>query len=77
MASQFLAAPSASTAAAVVGALGAVQAQDYAGAKWAVAQRTKGATDADVERELTAARACKGQRVRELSAGGIPLDPGL
>jgi hypothetical protein len=30
--------------------LGAVQAQDYPGAKWAVAQRVKACTDADVER---------------------------
>jgi hypothetical protein len=33
----------------VVGRLGAVQAQDYSGAKWAVAQRTRGATDASIE----------------------------
>ena len=36
----------------VVAALGAVQAQDYAGAKWAVAQRTKAAVDSTVERAL-------------------------
>jgi hypothetical protein len=36
----------------VVRWLGAVQAQDWAGAKWAVAQRTRAATDADVERAL-------------------------
>lgn len=30
--------------------LGAVQAQDYAGAKWALGQRTTGATDADLDR---------------------------
>jgi hypothetical protein len=29
--------------------LGAVQAQDYAGAKWAIGQRVRGATDASVE----------------------------
>lgn len=34
----------------VVNWLGAVQAQDYAGAKWAVGQRVAGALDADVER---------------------------
>jgi hypothetical protein len=34
----------------VVAWLGAVQAQDYAGAKWALGMRTKGVTDADVER---------------------------
>jgi hypothetical protein len=33
----------------VVGWLGVVQAQDYAGAKWAVAQRTRACTDDDVE----------------------------
>jgi hypothetical protein len=33
----------------VVAWLGAVQSQDYAGAKWAVAQRTKGLTDASIE----------------------------
>ena len=34
----------------VVRRLGAVQVQDYPGAKWAVAQRTAGATDADLDR---------------------------
>src|SRR5512141_2027998 len=34
----------------VVAWLGAVQSQDYAGAKWALAQRTKGLTDAAIER---------------------------
>lgn len=29
-----------------------MQAQDYAGAKWALAQRVRGATDADIEREI-------------------------
>ena len=33
----------------VVGWLGAVQAQDYAGAKWALGQRIKNATDAAIE----------------------------
>ena len=42
-----------STPARVVEHLGAVQAQDYGGAKWAIAQRTGGATDADVERALS------------------------
>jgi hypothetical protein len=36
----------------IVRLLGAVQAQDYAGAKWGVAQRTRNATDAAVEKEL-------------------------
>lgn len=33
-----------------VGFLGAVQSQDYAGAKWALGQRTSGLTDADLDR---------------------------
>jgi len=41
----------------VVGWLGAVQAQDYGGAKWAVAQRTKACGDADVE------EACRDGRI--------------
>ena len=36
----------------VVAWFGAVQAQDYAGAKWAVAQRTKGLTDAALDQAL-------------------------
>jgi Winged helix DNA-binding domain len=36
----------------VVRVLGAVQAQDYPFAKWGLAQRTRGATDAMVEKEL-------------------------
>jgi hypothetical protein len=40
----------------VVGWLGAVQAQDYIGAKWGVALRTRGCGDGDIERALAAAR---------------------
>lgn len=36
-----------------MGWLGAVQAQDYAGAKWAIGQRTKDATDAAIEQAFT------------------------
>jgi hypothetical protein len=39
----------------MVRALGAVQSQDYPGAKWALAQRG-GFSDAEIERELTAGR---------------------
>jgi hypothetical protein len=38
----------------VVAWLGAVQSQDYAGAKWAVAQRTNGLTDAAIEQAFAA-----------------------
>ncbi len=37
----------------VVAWLGAVQAQDYAGAKWAIGLRSQSVTDADVEQAFT------------------------
>ena len=52
LAGQFLTTAGPVSGADVVRVLGAVQAQDYAGAKWAVAQRTTGRTDAEIEHEL-------------------------
>lgn len=52
LAGQFLTRPGPKRAVDVVRALGAVQAQDYAGAKWGVGQRARDATDASIEREL-------------------------
>lgn len=49
---QHLLGPKFETAADVVAYFGAVQAQDYAGAKWAVAQRTLNLIDADLDRAL-------------------------
>jgi hypothetical protein len=43
-------------AAEVVRVLGAVQSQDYAGAKWAIGMRSRGVTDASVERAFTEGR---------------------
>jgi hypothetical protein len=40
----------------VVRYLGAVQSQDYAGAKWSVGQRVKGATDAAVDQAFSSGR---------------------
>lgn len=54
LANQRLLGPAARTPADAVSWLGAVQSQDYAGAKWAVGQRTARATDADVERAFDA-----------------------
>ena len=56
LAGQFLTTRGLARPSDVVRALGAVQAQDYAGAKWALGQRTHGATDADVEREIDEGR---------------------
>ena len=49
LASQHLVAPTFRRAVEVVRALGAVQAQDYPNAKWAIGQRTAGQTDDDIE----------------------------
>ena len=49
---QRLSAPMAADPAAVVGWFGAVQAQDYAGAKWALALRAPALTDAALDRAL-------------------------
>ena len=46
---QFLSQTKLMAADQVVARLGAVQAQDYTGAKWALAQRTRGLTDADID----------------------------
>ncbi len=52
LANQFLLDERLATPENVVAALGAVQAQDYPGAKWALAQRTHGATNVDLDRAL-------------------------
>ena len=49
---QRLVGPAPADPVAVVRALGAVQAQDWAGAKWAIARRCEGATDADLDAAL-------------------------
>jgi hypothetical protein len=49
---QGLVRPTLKTAGEVVARLGAVQAQDYAASKWGIAQRTSGATDAEIEKEI-------------------------
>ena len=56
LANQHLATQKARTASEVVRLLGAIQAQDYAGAKWGIAQRTVGASDAEVEQEISDGR---------------------
>ena len=56
LAGQFLTTESPASAADLVRTLGAVQAQDYAGAKWALAQRLRKATEATVEQEIDVGR---------------------
>jgi len=50
---QHLASPVYKHPADIVQHMGAIQAQDYAGAKWAVAQRLQGATDTIIEKAFT------------------------
>jgi hypothetical protein len=49
---QGLVKPALKTAREVVAMLGAVQAQDYAGAKWGIAQRTSGLSDTQSDKEI-------------------------
>ena len=53
LASQHLVVPALRSAVDVVRRLGAVQAQDYPSAKWAIGQRTKSLVDADIEDAFT------------------------
>jgi hypothetical protein len=53
LANQRLVKPTLELATDVVSSLGAVQAQDYGAAKWGLAQRLRGATDADIEEEIS------------------------
>ena len=56
LAAQFLTTTGPARASEVVRALGAVQSQDYSGAKWGLALRIRGATDASIEREINEGR---------------------
>ncbi len=51
---QHLVKPTLEKASEVVALLGAVQAQDYGSAKWGLAQRTRAATDPEIEKEIAA-----------------------
>jgi hypothetical protein len=53
LANQHLTSPTLAVPSEVVRALGAVQAQDYSGAKWAIGLRTRGVVDADVDQAVT------------------------
>src|SRR5687768_5888179 len=53
LAAQHLVKPVVTSPAEIVRQLGAVQAQDYGGAKWALGMRTQGASDGSIERAFT------------------------
>jgi hypothetical protein len=58
----------------VVRRLGAVQAQDYAGAKWAIAQRTRNATDAGIERLIASGAILRTHVLRPTWHFVVPAD---
>jgi hypothetical protein len=75
LAGQLLTVPGPATAADVVRRLGAVQAQDYAGAKWALALRTRaGLTDGAVEAEVDAGRILRTHVLRPTWHFVVPED---
>src|SRR3954469_9233325 len=74
LAGQFLTTVGPETGAEVVRALGAVQAQDHAGAKWAVAQRTTGRSDAETERALAIGRILRPLVLRPTWHFVVPAD---
>ena len=74
LAGQFLSTVKAETGAEVVRALGAVQAQDYAGAKWGVAQRTTGRTDAEIEGEFETGQILRTHVLRPTWHFVVPAD---
>jgi hypothetical protein len=71
---QRLLGPGFTTAAEVVGSLGAVQAQDYAGARWAVGQRMKRASDATIERAYDAGEILRTHVLRPTWHFVLPAD---
>jgi hypothetical protein len=54
--------------------LGVVQAQDYAGAKWAVAQRTSNTTDAELDRAVSEGRILRTHVLRPTWHFVVPAD---
>lgn len=74
LAGQFLTRAGPETGAEVVRTFAAVQAQDYAGAKWGVAQRTSGRTDAEIERELATGHILRTHVLRPTWHFVVPAD---
>ena len=71
---QKLAGSTCRSAEAVVSHLGAVQAQDYTGAVWAVGMRAPGLVDADVEASFTAGRILRTHVLRPTWHFVVPAD---
>ena len=74
LANQHLIGPLARGAEAVVRRLGAVQAQDYGGARWALALRCQGLTASDVDRLLDAGRLLRTHVLRPTWHLVLPAD---
>lgn len=74
LANQHLIRQTLATASDIVRELGAVQAQEYSGAKWGIAQRTKGVTDAEVEKEISEGRILRTHVLRPTWHFVVPED---
>ena len=74
LASQFLTTRGPERASDVVRTFGAVQAQDYAGAKWALSMRARDATESEIERELIEGRILRTHVLRPTWHFVVPED---
>ncbi|HEX6626638.1 MAG TPA: crosslink repair DNA glycosylase YcaQ family protein, partial [Gemmatimonadaceae bacterium] len=74
LANQHLTRPTLESASEIVRELGALQAQEYSGAKWGIAQRTKGVTDAEVEKEISEGRILRTHVLRPTWHFVVPED---
>jgi hypothetical protein len=74
LANQQIARPKFKTAAEVVAWLGAMQAQDYLGALWAVGLRVRGATEQDVEQAIAAKKIVRTWPMRGTIHFVVPAD---
>ncbi|HSJ52566.1 MAG TPA: winged helix DNA-binding domain-containing protein, partial [Anaerolineae bacterium] len=74
LANQWITEPKPARPADVVARLGAVQAQDYAGAKWAVGLRLQGATDDDIDRSFAAGEILRTHVLRPTWHFVLPAD---
>ncbi len=71
---QYLVSPTFTDAVDVVRVLGAVQAQDYLGARWAIAQRAAGLTETEVERAVASGAILRTHVLRPTWHFVLPVD---
>src|SRR3954469_12281799 len=74
LANQLLGTRKLEKASEIVELLGAVQAQDYSAAKWGLAQRSRGLTDAQIEKEISDAAILRTHVLRPTWHFVVPSD---